>query len=187
MLSSGHTFSFPPRALTVPGQANLGPGARGTLEGTFTIIEGGEKAELQRLRAELAALKGGGKQLAQLSFRLHGSSLAAEDRNLSLSNLSLSKNSSDPYYILQTRDPITGSQRKLGRSNTVRRELSPSWDVVEVRVEQLPHTGAQQLTLEVYDQDQIGSDDLIGVTTLELPDLQALVAQIGRASCRERV
>ena len=41
-------------------------------------------------------------------------------------------------------------------------------------MEQLPHLGAQQLRLEVYDQDQIGSDDLIGVTTLELPDLQAL-------------
>ena len=111
-------------------------GARGSLEGTFTLIEGGEKAELQRLRAELAALKGGGKQLAQLSFRLHGAGLAPEDRNLSLSNLSMAKNSSDPYYILQTRDPISGSQRKLGRSNTVRRELNPNWDALEVRVEQ---------------------------------------------------
>ena len=83
----------------------------------------------------MAALKGGGKQLAQLSFRLHGVSLAPEDRNLSLSNLSMSKNSSDPYYILQTRDPITGSQRKLGRSNTVRRQLNPDWDALEVRVE----------------------------------------------------
>ena len=55
----------------------------------------------------------------------------------------------------------------------MRRELNPNWDAVEVRVEQLPHLGAQQLRLEVYDQDQIGSDDLIGVTTLELPDLQA--------------
>ena len=83
----------------------------------------------------MAALKGGGKQLAQLSFRLHGVGLAPEDRNLSLSNLSMSKNSSDPYYILQTRDPISGSQRKLGRSNTVRRELNPNWDALEVRVE----------------------------------------------------
>ena len=36
VLSSGHTFSFPPRALTVPGQATLGahasaPGARGRI------------------------------------------------------------------------------------------------------------------------------------------------------------
>ena len=51
---------------------------------------------------------------------------------------------------------------------------APNPNPKQVRVEQLPHLGAQQLRLEVYDQDQIGSDDLIGVTTLELPDLQAL-------------
>ena len=130
----------------------------------------------------------------------------------------MSKNSSDPYHILQTRDPITGSQRKLGRSNTVRRELNPNWDALEVRVvrptltltlipnpnlnpypnpipipiptpdqvrvEQLPHLGAQQLRLEVYDQDQLGSDDLIGVTTLELPDLQALHISLYLATSR---
>ena len=48
----------------------------------------------------------------------------------------MAKNSSDPYYILLTRDPISGSQRKLARSNTVRRELNPNWDALEVRVEQ---------------------------------------------------
>ena len=113
VLSSGHTFAFPPRALTVPGQASAGPSAypssspagvnaRGTLEGTFTLVEGGDKAEVQRLRAELAALKlkGGGTQLARLSLRLHASSLAAMDRNV------LSKNSSDSYYVLQVSHPV---------------------------------------------------------------------------------
>ena len=40
------------------------------------------------------------RQLARLSLRLHASSLAAMDRNV------LSKNSSDPYYVLQVSHPV---------------------------------------------------------------------------------
>ena len=81
------------------------------------------------------------------------------------------------YYVLQARDPSKGGLRQLGRSNTVKRDLSPRWDALDVRIEQLGHTGPQQLRLEVYDQDRGTGDDLIGVTALELPDLQALLAR----------
>jgi len=54
-------------------------------------------------------------------------SLAAMDVNL------VGRNSSDPYFILYLVD-ASGALKRLGKSNTVKANLNPEWEVREVRV-----------------------------------------------------
>ena len=42
-------------------------------------------------------------------------------------------NSSDPYYLLYAVD-AAGALKRLGKSNTVKANLNPEWEVLELRV-----------------------------------------------------
>ena len=50
---------------------------------------------------------------------------------------------------------------------------NPTWEVVEVRGEQLG--SATELKVEVWDHDMTGPNDLIGVATFPLPTMASLV------------
>jgi hypothetical protein len=71
-----------------------------------------------------------------VSFSLRGVSLAAMDINI------VGKNSSDPYYILYAVD-ASGQLKRLGKSNTVKADLNPSWEVLELTSEDMG--GARRL------------------------------------------
>ena len=71
-----------------------------------------------------------------MSFSLRGVSLAAMDINI------VGKNSSDPYYILYAVD-ASGQLKRLGKSNTVKADLNPSWEVLELTSEDMG--GARRL------------------------------------------
>jgi len=77
-----------------------------------------------------------------VSFALRGVSLAAMDINL------VGRNSSDPYFILYAVD-AAGAKKNLGKSNTVKANLNPEWEVLEVSAEAL--AGAKLLKVEVRD------------------------------------
>ena len=167
-------YQFPTRQLTVPGGAS---GGRGTLEGSFALVEAArwsaaDALELDNYRRKGG--KGGKKELARLTFNLHGANLAALDRKL------MSANSSDPYFVLQTRDG-SGAYHQIGKSNTIKSNLNPKWNPLVVDAEQLGRVaGAKQLRLEVWDWDMAikgGKDDLIGVAAIDLPDLEVLLGR----------
>jgi len=62
-----------------------------------------------------------------VSFALRGVSLAAMDVKL------VGMNSSDPYFLLYAVD-AAGALKRLGKSNTVKANLNPEWEVLELRV-----------------------------------------------------
>merc|ERR1740124_295314 len=143
-------------------------GSSRTLVAQRTELEA-KSREISELRAQLGLPRGAAaKELASISFSLRGVGLAAMDRNI------LSKNSSDPYFVLHALD-ASGQLKKLGKSNTVKANLDPTWEVLEVEAERLG--GARQLKLEVWDWDLGQSDDLIGEALFELADVHAMLRQ----------
>ena len=152
---------------------------RGTVEGSFTLVEKSAHTEREnaRLRAEVttqaselsvlrAKLGGTHHELAGVQFALRGVELAALDRKV------LSKSSSDPYYVLHGLD-ANGHLHEIGKSNTVMKELNPTWEAVEVTAETLG--ASRRLKVEVWDHDAVTKDDLIGEAEFELPDLPMLL------------
>jgi len=110
--------------------------------------------EISELRAQLGLPRGAAaKELASVSFSLRGVGPAAMDVNI------VGKNSSDPYFILYSVD-ASGQLKRLGKSNTIKSNLDPTWEVLEVTSEALG--GARRLKVEVWDYDMGQSDDLIG-------------------------
>ena len=93
--------------------------------------------EIGELRSQLGLPRGAAaKELASVSFSLRGVDLAAMDINI------VGKNSSDPYFLLYAVD-ASGQLKRLGKSNTLKASLNPTWEVLEVTSEALG--GARRL------------------------------------------
>lgn len=104
---------------------------------------------------------------------IQGSDLVAKDRNMFGKRVS-----SDPYVLLSLAcSPPTntpGHQDKskhykfeLGRTETVKKNLSPAWNYTTRCV--IPYTRMSEtlkLVFEIFDEDKLSSDDSMGIVTL---------------------
>jgi len=112
------------------------------------------------------------KMLIQYSV-LQAKDLVAKDRNLFGK-----KTSSDPYVqVSLLRIPsskVPGKKMqiqkiKLGRTGTLKKNLSPTWNYSHTSA--IPYSSETiHLMFEIYDEDQMSSDDLMGV--VKLPALE---------------
>lgn len=84
----------------------------------------------------------------------------------------IKKSSSDPYCVLRY-------GKHKDRTKTIPEQLNPKWDHLSIfrlgsRIGRWIPGGARQvqpLEIEVYDEDQWSSDDLLGTTTIDLASL----------------
>jgi len=104
---------------------------------------------------------------------LQGSKLVAKDRNMFGKRVS-----SDPYVLLSlTCTPPTNTpdykdkskhhKFELGRTETVKKNLSPTWNFTTKCV--IPYTRMSEtirLAFEIFDEDKMSSDDPMGIVTL---------------------
>jgi hypothetical protein len=98
----------------------------------------------------------------ELIFKLRARQLAVKDW------LPFGLGSSDPYFVIAKPGMDAGEYVDVLKSEVIKKNLNPVWQEQRIPLRRL---GIKPLRLEVSDQDNDGSHDLIGYATITIDDL----------------